>query len=418
MTRDERQKECVRNWVKYKCRASIIASTGFGKTHTAFLAISLLLKQKPDLQTIVVVPTTTLKDQWNKQIDDRGLSFNVKVYVINSAIKESLLCDLLIIDEVHRIPADSFCNIFIKCKYKYILGLTATFERLDGKEELLNKYCPKCDEVNIFECISNGWVSKFKEYTVIIDVDDIDDYINLNKEFTMHFEYFQFNWDLINKLIGKNGFVARTQYAKLLCQINSKLVYTDVLKEISYHTMGFMRTMQKRKLFINNHPKKIQIAKQILEARKDKKCIVFSGNVKMASSLGIENIYTGRLNSKRSKTMIEDFNEGKFNQLSTCKKADEGLDVSRLEVGIVIGTTSSKTSSIQRLGRVIRAENFNKNAEFFNIVIRGTVEEKWVAKSHEGRDFITIDENGLNQVLNYQTPDKPKYKLQSYMFRF
>lgn len=418
MTRDERQKECVRNWIINRCRGTVVGSTGFGKTRVAFIAILKLLSQHPEYQIIVIVPTTTLLEQWNKEIDERGLSLNVHVYVINSAIKTNLQCDLLVIDEIHRIPADSFLNIFKICKYKFILGLTATFERLDGKEKLLNQYCPKCDEVSLIECIANGWVSKFKEYVVLINVENIDEYMDMNKEFISHFEYFSFNWDLINKLTGKNGFIARTQYAKLLCQQSSKSDYTQTLKDISYHVMGFMRTLQKRKSFINNHPKKIEIAKKILKARSNKKCIVFSGNVKMASSLDIENVYTGKTSKKRSKTMIEDFNSGKFNALSTCKKADEGLDVQGLEVGIVIGTSSSQISSSQRLGRVIRAEQYDKKAELFNIVIRGTVEEKWVSKSHENKEFITIDESGLEQVLKGETPNKPQYKLQNYMFRF
>ena len=418
MTRDERQKKCVYNWIKSKCRGTIVGATGFGKTRCAFIAINTLLAKYPEYQVIVIVPTTTLYEQWIKQVDDKGLSLNVHVYVINSAIKESLLCDLLILDECHRYAADTFAKIFVKCKYKFILGLTATYERLDEKEILLNKFCPKCDEITLAECAINGWVSNFKEYVVLIDVDDIDKYLDVNKEFNSHFEYFGFNWNLINKLIGKNGFNNRVQYAKLLCNQSPKLNYTKVLKEISYHTIGFMRTLQQRKQFINNHPKKIEIAKKILETRKDKKSIIFSGNVKMAESLGIKNVYTGKTSKKRSKTMIEEFNSGLFNSLSTCKKADEGLDVFGLELGIVIGTTSSGTSAIQRLGRIIRAESFNKNAEFFNIIIRGTVEEKWVSKSHENLDFITIDENGLEQVLKGKIPDKPRYKLQNYMFRF
>lgn len=418
MTRSERQKECVRNWINSKCRATIVASTGFGKTRTAFLAIFTLLKQKPEYQVIVIVPTTTLKEQWIKQIDDQGLSLNVRVYVINSAIKQPLECDLLVIDEVHRIPSDSFENIFHSCKYKFILGLTATYERLDGKEYILDKYCPKCDEVALTECILNGWVSKYREYVVLITVDDIETYLAYNKDFISHFEYFGFNWELAMKMVGPDGFRTRIQYRDLLCQQSPKLNKTQVLKDITYHATGFMRAIQQRKTFINNHPRKIEIAKKILEARKHKKCIVFSGNTKMAESLGIENVYTGKTSKKRSKTMIEDFNAGKFNTLSTIKRANEGLDVKGLEVGIVIGTDSSKTSAKQRLGRVIRAEQYDKNAEFFTIVIQGTVEEKWLSKSREGDDYTVIDEDGLERVLNGQKPDAAKLHLQNYMFRF
>lgn len=419
MTRDERQKECVKKWIQHKCRATIVAATGFGKTRTSFLAISTILAKFPETQINIIVPTTALKDQWNKQIDERGLGLNAHVYVVNSAIKSDMRCDMLIIDEVHRFASDTFITIFQKCRYKFVLGLTATYERLDGKEHLLEHYCPKCDEVSLLECAINNWISKYQEYLVLIQVDDIDTYMDANREFHSHFEYFGFNWDLINKLTGSNGYLARIQYRDSICAPNANSAYKSAkLKEITYHVTAFMRCMQKRKLFINNHPKKIEIVKKILEARNNKKTIVFSGNVKMAESLGIEHVFTGRTGKKRSKTMIEEFNAGQFNQLSTVKKANEGLDVKGLEVGIVIGTDSSRTSAQQRLGRVIRAEQFDKNAEFFNIIIHDTVEESWFRKSHEGANYTTIDEDGLYKLLNGEVPDSPKIRLQNYMFRF
>ena len=77
-----------------------------------------------------------------------------------------------------------------------VLGLTATYERLDGKEETIKKYCPVIDKITIQEALFNDWVSKYKEYLVLINVDDIEEYKNLNKEFTSHFEFFNFDFDL------------------------------------------------------------------------------------------------------------------------------------------------------------------------------------------------------------------------------
>jgi transposase len=74
---------------------------------------------------------------------------------------------------------------------------------------------------------------------------------------------------------------------------------TDVVKcrayakhiGVDYHSvMGIAqkwnRAMRARKVFIQNHPKKFEIAKKILEARKDKKCITFSSTIKQAESFG------------------------------------------------------------------------------------------------------------------------------------
>ena len=44
--------------------------------------------------------------------------------------------------------------------------------------------------------------------------------------------------------------------------------------------------MRKRKEFIYYHPKKMEIARKIIDARKDSKGITFSSTIKQAESFG------------------------------------------------------------------------------------------------------------------------------------
>jgi len=67
--------------------------------------------------------------------------------------------------------------------------------------------------------------------------------------------------------------------------------------------------------------------------------------------------------------------------------------------------------------RVIRKEG-DKQAEIFNIIINDTVESEWFLKSHEGSTYITIDEDGLNAVLNGKEPQPYKKKIKKLTFRF
>ena len=60
---------------------------------------------------------------------------------------------------------------------------------------------------------------------------------------------------------------------------------------------------------------------------------------------------------------------------------------------------SSKIARIQSAGRIERAEG-DKQSEFFNLVIKNTIEEKWFAKAMAGIDFITINEDQLQDILN------------------
>lgn len=418
MTRTERQQESVRRWIKNKGKGSIEAATGFGKTNVGLITIKALLKKYPQFRILVVVPTTTLKSQWEKKIDDWGFTFNSEVQVINTVIKHSWKCDLLILDEEHRYNSDDFSQIFNKVKYKLILGLTATFERLDGKHKIMQKYCPIIDNISIFECQANGWVSEYKEYVVLIDVDDIEEFKILNKEFIRYFEFFNYDFDSVKKCCGKEGWKYAIKLRDEMYKGDDENKRKELGRAIVVNAMQLMRNTQKRKLFINNHPKKIEIARKIIEARSNKKIITFSNNVKMAESIGYGNVYTGRISKKRSDSIIEDFNNMSSGVLNTCAKANEGLDVRGLSVAIILGTDSSETKARQRRGRAVRKEE-NKVAEIFYIVIRGTTEEKWVKNNHKtDKNYIIIDEQGLDKVLKGENPDPPKQQMRELMFRF
>ena len=418
MTRTERQQEAVRKWIAAKGHASIEAATGFGKTRVGLMTIKALLKKYPNLRVLVVVPTTTLKNQWQQEIDEWGFSFNTEVQVINTVIKHTWNCDLLLLDEEHRYNSDDFSQIFNKVKYRLILGLTATFERLDGKHIIMQKYCPIVDRISILECQVNGWVSEYKEYVVLIEVDDINDFKALNKEFISLFEFFNYDFNKVKKCCGKDGWKYKLQLRDEMYLGNDENKKKEILQLITVNSMRLMRNMQKRKAFINNHPKKIEIARKIIKSRPNSKIITFSNNVNMATAIGIGEVYTGRLSKKKSANMIEEFNASKNGVLNTCAKANEGLDVKGLSVAIILGTDSSETKARQRRGRAVRKEA-DKVAEIFYIVIKDTTEEKWIQNNHKtDKNYITIDESNLDKVLRGEQPDLYRKKLGELVFRF
>jgi len=323
-----------------------------------------------------------------------------------------------VIDEIHRVASEVFKQVFNCVEYKHILGLTATMERLDGKEELIKKYCPVVDTIYLEEALFNGWISQYKEYEVLIDVPDIELYKSYNKEFTEHFEFFGFDFNEAMACLGPKGYQKRIEIRDSRLPRNaSKQEKSDMLKAITYHAMGFSRAIQKRKAFINNHPKKIEIVSKILEARMDKKIITFSNNVKMAEALPYGKVYTGKISKKKGRTTIEEFNAESTGVLHTCSKANEGLDVKGLSVAIILGIDSSKTKACQRRGRAIRFEQ-GKTAEIFNIIINNTVECEWFKKSHAGDKYEVIDEENLNKVLNHEEYETYKKPVMRFSFRY
>lgn len=416
--RTARQKECRVKWVKNKCIGTITAATGFGKTRVGLDSIAMVLSKYPSFRVLVVVPTDALQKQWKKQLDARGLGLNTDVLVINTAIKTNRIYNLLVIDEIHRCGADEFQKIFKKVSFKYILGLTATFERLDGREAIIAKYCPVIDTITLEEALLNGWVSPYIEYEVLVDIDNIDEWNRMNKEFTEHYEFFNFDWNLISTMTGPTGWKNRQAYRDRICPEGaSAAMRKQILTNITYHAMGFMRLMQARKKFINEHPKKIELARKIIEARLDKKIVTFSKKVSVAEQIGYGAVYTGKTSKKRGANILEDFKNSVSGVLNSCEKINEGLDVPGLSVAIILGLDSAKLKAVQRVGRVIRYEQ-GKQAEIFNLIINNTIETKWFESSHPDGNYKVIDEVGLDKVLLGEDPGEYVRPAAKFVFRF
>lgn len=407
MTRDERQALAITNWKNAGCRATWSFCTGFGKTKTALDALERLLAKNPDARTVIIVPTDGLREQWYTKLDERGLVFNIEVLIINTASSKPFSCDILILDECHKYNSDSFRKVFLNCHPKAILGLTATYERLDGKQkEVLDKICPVCDTVSVQEAIENNWLSPYREYKVMIDV-DLTEYDKANQTFLSTFSYFNFEWNKAMACVTDPSF--RAKYAK------SMGVTT---KELSQKAFAWNKAMQFRKSFIANHPRKIEIAQKILEARKDKKCITFNGSIEQCEAYGSGYVLHSKKAKKEQRKIIEEFSHCDTGVMHTSKMADEGLDIPGLSVAIITGFNSSKTTTVQRTGRVIRYEK-GKEAEVFFLVLKGCQDDKWFKKANEGMEFIEINEQELDFILNRQELNKT-VKVQSSFngFRF
>ena len=220
------------------------------------------------------------------------------------------------------------------------------------------------------------------------------------------------------KMIGKEGYKYRIAYRDQLLPANASIESkSDMFKAITIHAMGFMRALQQRKAFIYNHPKKVEITRKIINARPNSKIITFSNSIKMADSIGIGETFSGKMSKKKGRTTIEEFNTKPVGVMNSIKKVIEGMDVRGLSVAINLGLDSSEIKAVQKLGRIIRFEE-GKEAEMFNIVINNTAETKWFYDSHRKSNFITIDEENLEKVLEnkeYKEYTKPIAKL-SYRF--
>lgn len=432
LDRNERQTEAIKKWVKNKYRGTFEFATGFGKTWVAIRIIKLCLKYNPGMSITVVVPTDYLKVQWITELAKHGIMMGVDVVIINTFIKyKPLTRDLLIIDEIHRVGAETFSEIFKICSFKRILGLTATLERLDGKHKIIEHHCPVIDIVTVQEAIANKWLADYVEYKIMIDVEDIEIYREHDRKFSNYFSFFNNDFNLAMKCAtgeksrvnGKWVTTSPNHYRNKVVEkmfrgsdINRKKEYA---KQLEINAFGFLREMQNRKNFILNHPSKIEITNRILSYRLDSKAITFSPYVKIAEKLKYGMVLSSKTTKKKNRITKEEFMEMKTGVLHTSKMVNEGADIPYVNLLIILNNSSSSTDKTQRIGRGIRTDNNpDKKCEIFTLILRGTAEENWFNKSNAGKEFVTLNVENLNKLLKEEEYETERNKFKQALYRF
>ena len=270
-----------------------------------------------------------------------------------------------------------------------VLCLTATLERLDGKEIIIKQRAPVCDTITLEEATQNGWISPVKNYLVLLNV-DLKEYKELDRKFNSYFAFFGFDFSCAMSAL--QDWKYRNQFAK---QIGSDP------KTVLQMSAQWMKALHARKAFIENHPKKIEICRQIVDARQNTKGVMFCPTIKFANQINRGMVLHSKQKASENKKIIANFNNATVGWLATSHMIDEGADIQGLTVGIQMGVDSSKIRATQRQGRVCRFSP-NKTAEMFTIVINNTQEVKWFNNSNTA-NYITIDtEEKLQKVLNHE----------------
>jgi len=373
-----RQKGFIEKWKQHKARATFEAVTGFGKTFVAILILKEMNSTRPDRTATVIVPRIPLKKQWETLLKEHGI-VNTKVLVINTAVKVNRTCDLLVLDEIHNYAAPSFIKVFRSCKYKFVLGLTATLERNDQRHLLITRMCPIIDTVSMEEALREGYVSSFQIYNLGIKMNEREQrlYDDVSAKFKQNFKVFGNDFNLA--MACASDPVTRNLYAD-----RSKMD-PEFVKICS---INFNRYMQLRKRIVYNLDSKAAALRELLEGFADRKVVVFSESVNFLTifqksyTANPSKIYHSGMTPIARKKCLEEFAANKARILFAARALDEGLDVADIDVVIIVSSTSSKRQDIQRTGRGIRFME-NKNAVIVNMYAVDTIDLTWLKSRQE-----------------------------------
>jgi superfamily II DNA or RNA helicase len=370
-SKTERQLEIVDKWIDNNYIGTLVAVTGFGKTRTVIEAILKL--DRPE--TIIVVPTLILKEQWLKVLANYQIS--AKVLVINTASKLSLDTDLLVLDEIHTCAAETFKEVFNQITYKKIFGLTATIERADGKHDLLVEKCPIIDVVPFSECIANKWISGYVIYNLAVPLLPSDQI--LYNKVDSSFRYFA-------SMLGYNdAFDTAKQWL------------ASGTSEQKGKAMAYLASIRKRKSIIVNNKNKALAAKAII-TRFIEPTIIFSESISFANELtkSLSDVLVSihsKMTAKEQKLAMLDFNNplSKKRGIVSVKALTAGVDIAELSLGIIASFNSSKLADTQTVGRLIRSFG-NKQAKIVNLYTPNTQEVSWLKNKQKGSNpkFINL----------------------------
>ncbi|MGA9841407.1 MAG: DNA repair helicase XPB [Nitrososphaeraceae archaeon] len=253
---------------------------------------------------------------------------------------------LIIYDEVHLLPAPVF-RITAEIQAKRRLGLTATLVREDGMEDdVFSLVGPKKFDSPWKELEDQGWIAEAACYEIRIGMD---------------YDY-------------------RMKYA------------TSPLRN-------------KYRIAAEN-PRKFQLVKQLIsehEGGEDSILVIgdYIDQLMQISSFTNAPIITGKTRNSERERLYSLFRRSEIKLLVVSKVANYAIDLPDANVAIqVSGTFGSRQEEAQRLGRILRPKKPNKQAYFYTVVSKDTVDQAYASKrqlflTERGYKYTIVDRNAI-----------------------
>jgi superfamily II DNA or RNA helicase len=353
-------------WQKQGSRGVVALPTGAGKTILAVLAIVATLRP-----TLVVVPTIDLLLQWQNVLRK---FFGIEVGALGGGWKDlrpltvatydsaylnietiGNRFGLIIFDECHHLPSTQYQMIARASIAPFRLGLSATVERSDGKEEMIYELLGDlCYEGQIREMGAS----------VLAPYDVVSVEVPLTDQETAAYQkargiYTQFIKQQRINFSGPEG-------------------WQDFIRKSATVPGGkeAMEAWREQKRLAQAASGKMDELWNILQKHSGDRMIIFTQDNAMAYQIGknfILPVLTHQTRPKERKQMLEAFREGRIDILVTSKVLNEGVDVPEASIGVVISGSAAVREHVQRLGRILRHQE-GKRAILYEVISKDTNE--------------------------------------------
>lgn len=384
------QTESIESWKNNERCGVIVLPTGAGKTHVATMAIEICNRQ-----TLVVVPTIDLMNQWyelllstfNAEIGLIGGGFyeigaiTVTTYASAFRHQERLgnQFGLVIFDEAHHLPSEGYRYAAEFALAPFRLGLTATPERADGAEDLLEKIVGKFVYRLEAQQLAGEYLSDYILERIEVDLSD-DEREIYQRERSIYTNFKRSK----NLPYGQEG------WRLFLIQ--------SARSEEGRRAMKAYRNSKKIALGTDS---KLNVLRELLIRHKHERVLIFTAENEMVYQISQDYFVpaiTHETNVKERKFWLDAFNKGDILALATSKVLNEGVNIPDASVAIILSGSGSSREHIQRLGRILRKRE-GKQAILYEVVARNTTEEFTSQKRTDARQFQDAKQNSERNLF-------------------
>jgi superfamily II DNA or RNA helicase len=369
------QNEALDKWHTTNKRGVLVLPTAAGKTFIALKAIDLL-----KTQTLIVVPTLDLLDQWKTRVRScLGVEAGVvgggenEVRMITVATYDSAYAQaaqlgnhflFLIFDEVHHLASPGYMQIAEMYIAPYRMGLTATYERSDQRHTLLPRLVgDPVYSVSVEELTAEKHLSNYTYEKITVE-------LNAAEQQTYNAQMAIFKRHLASRRI-----VLKTAFDF------QRFIMTTGRDPNAREAL--LARNKALKIAVNSQAK-LDLLAEKLETYRNEKILIFTlynDLVYTVSQRFLIPAITHQTPRDERREILANFGNGKYKVIVTSQVLDEGLDVPDASIGLLLGGTGSRREYVQRLGRLLRKKE-GKTAKLVEIISKETVEVSISRRRH------------------------------------
>lgn len=362
----EHQAGALQAWESGGRRGVVILPTGAGKTFVAQLAIA-----STERSALVVVPTIDLLNQWSGVLEKAfGQSIgllgggyheieDITVSTYDSACihmdRLGARFGLIIFDEVHHLPGELYKQSAQSSIAPFRLGLTATYERSDGKESVLEELVGPVVFRRSIKELSGDILADYEVRTLTMEMKE-EDFEAYTQARAVYREFTKANGIRMGGMHGWKRFIAETSRTE--------------------EGRRAFKAYREQKQLALVHQAKLEKLYELVQKHHEDRVLIFTNDndsVYRISERMLCPSITHQTPIKERKEILARFNEGSYRTIVTSKVLNEGVDVPEARIAIVLSGSGSVREHVQRLGRILRRAR-DKKALLYELVTDNSVE--------------------------------------------